>query len=79
MLKHAWGDLANFYIILFKENKLFLLQKGYTFIHVIQGKRIAQNPVSTGAGCMPARAPRSPHQTSLLTEKTHGHGIPDSV
>lgn len=79
MLKHACGDLANFYIILFKENKLFLLQKGYTFIHVIQGRRIAQSPVSTGAGCMPARAPCSPHQTSLLTEKTHGRGIPDSV
>lgn len=79
MLKHAWGDLANFYIILFKENKLFSLQKGYTFIHVTQGRRIAQNPVSTGAGCVPAWAPCSPHHTSLLTEKTRGHGSPDSV
>lgn len=79
MLKHACGDLANVYIILFKENKLFLLHKGYTFIHVIRGKRIAQSAVSTGAGCTPAWAPRFPHHTSLLTEKTHGHGIPDSV
>lgn len=61
MLKHAWGDLANFYIIHLKKIK----RKNYVFItkglRILTGgergshrtredRRIAQNPIRTHAG-----------------------------
>lgn len=37
-LKHAWSDLANFYIIPFFFLNCFLLQKGYTFLQEGRGE-----------------------------------------